>query len=249
MRFKGKTILITGGATGIGRATALAFAREGGSVMIGDVNDRAEETVALIAAEGGTAHYQRCDVALNDDVERLTEACIARFGRLDVGFNNAGIFPEVKPLDEVDPAAFARIYAVNVMGVFHAMRAQIRHFRKSGGGVIVNTGSIGSVIADPGMPAYVSSKHAVLGLTRAAALENARNNIRVNAVGPGMIDTPMTSQWLGNPEIAEQITSHHVMGRAGRPEEIAALVLFLASDAASYVNGQIYIADGGMTAH
>ncbi len=249
MRFKEKVVLITGGSTGIGRATALAFAREGASVMIGDVDNSAAEVVQTIVAAGGVAYFQRCNVSDGAQVDDLVQQCVGRFGGLHAAFNNAGILPTTKLFHEADGDEFDRVIAVDVKGVFNAMKAEIRHMLNNGGGAIVNTASVAGVIADPGMAAYVAAKHAVVGLTKAAAIEYARNDIRVNAIAPGLVDTPMTSRWLADPAFREMFFAASPIGRAAKPEEIAGTVLHLCSDAASFTNGQIAIIDGGQTSH
>lgn len=249
MRFTDKSVLITGGATGIGRATALAFAREGAAVTIGDIDARAAETVALIVEAGGHARFVQTDVACADQVRALVEACVAQFGGLHVAFNNAGILPPTVRLHEVPQQVFERILAVDVGGVFYAIQAEIAHMLGHGGGAIVNMASVAGVIADPGMSAYVAAKHAVVGLTRAAAIEYARDGIRVNAVAPGLVHTPLTQRWLDDPAFCETFFAASPIGRAAAPEEIAGTVLHLASAEASFTNGQIAIVDGGQTAH
>jgi NAD(P)-dependent dehydrogenase (short-subunit alcohol dehydrogenase family) len=225
MRFEGKTVLITGGATGIGRATAQAFAREGAAVMIGDVDDRAAETVSLIEAEGGKAAFKKADVTDALAMTELVRDCVARFGGMHMAFNNAGVLPPPLPFHEV------------------------RHFLSVGGGAIVNTASVAGIVADPGMSAYVAAKHAVVGLTKAVAIEYAQQGIRVNAIGPGFVATPMTQAWLDSEEFKAAFFAQNISGRAAQPEEIAGTVLHLCSDAASFINGALFIIDGGQTAH
>jgi NAD(P)-dependent dehydrogenase (short-subunit alcohol dehydrogenase family) len=249
MRFQNKVVLITGGATGIGRAAALAFAREGAALMIGDIDDRADETVSLVNAAGGRALFEKTDVSNAAQVDALVAACVSKLGGLHAAFNNAGILPSTEMLHEVRDADFDAIMAVDVKGVFNAMRAEIRHMLANGGGSIVNTASIAGVIADPGMSAYVAAKHAVVGLTKAAAIEYARQNIRVNAICPGLVATPMTARWLADPAFCEAFFAASPIGRAAEPEEIVGSVLHLASSEASFTNGQIAIIDGGQTAH
>jgi len=249
LRFTDKTVLITGGATGIGRATALAFAAEGARVMIGDVDERAAETVRLIEAAGGSAAYRRCDVAVPDDATALVAACAARFGGLHAAFNNAGVLPPPVPFHEASAADLNHVIDVDLKGVFFCMQAQVRHFLAHGGGAIVNTASVAGVVADPNMASYVAAKHGVVGLTKAVAIEYAQRGIRVNAVGPGFIATPMTQAWLESEDFKAAFFAQNVSGRAGAPEEVAGTVLHLCSDAASFINGALLIIDGGQTAH
>jgi NAD(P)-dependent dehydrogenase (short-subunit alcohol dehydrogenase family) len=248
MRFAGKAVLITGGATGIGRAAAFAFAREGASVMIGDIDDRASETVALIEAAGGQAAWRATDVTDGAQIEALVSECVERFEGMHVAFNNAGVLPEPAPLHKMPVATFERTMAVNTTGVFLAMQSEIRHMLANGGGAIVNTASVGAVIANPNMSPYVASKHAVAGLTRAAAIEYARAGIRVNAICPGLVETAMTAEWFKDAAFMNAFYAASPIGRAARPEEMVGMVLHLCSDEASFTNGAIIAMDGGQTA-
>jgi NAD(P)-dependent dehydrogenase (short-subunit alcohol dehydrogenase family) len=248
-RFSGKVVLVTGGATGIGRATALAFAREGAAVMIGDVDARAGATVGLIEAAGGKAAFQHTDVASRPAVDALVAACVTRFGGLHVAFNNAGVLPPPRPVHEVAEADFDRTVAVDMKGVFNCMQAEITHFLGHGGGAIVNTASVAGVVADPNMGPYVAAKHGVVGLTKAAAIEYARQKIRINAIAPGFVATPMTQAWLDDEDFKRAFFAQSAIGRAADPAEIAGAVLHLSSDEASFTNGTVMIVDGGQTAH
>jgi NAD(P)-dependent dehydrogenase (short-subunit alcohol dehydrogenase family) len=249
MQFDGKTVLITGGATGIGRATALAFAREGASVMIGDVDERAAETVSLIEAAGGKAAFKHADVSDADAMTALVRDCVARFGGMHMAFNNAGVLPPPLPFHEVPASDLDFILNVDLKGVYFAMQAEIRHFLECGGGAIVNTASVAGIVADPNMSAYVAAKHGVVGLTKAVAIEYAQQGIRVNAIGPGFVATPMTQAWLDSDEFKAAFFAQNISGRAAQPEEIAGTVLHLCSDAASFINGSLFVIDGGQTAH
>jgi NAD(P)-dependent dehydrogenase (short-subunit alcohol dehydrogenase family) len=249
MQFDGKTVLITGGSTGIGRATALAFAREGASVMIGDVDDRAVETVSLIEAAGGKAAFKHADVSDADAMTALVRDCVARFGGMHMAFNNAGVLPPPLPFHEVPASDLDLILNVDLKGVYFAMQAEIRHFLENGGGAIVNTASVAGIVADPQMSAYVAAKHGVVGLTKAVAIEYAQQGIRVNAIGPGFVATPMTQAWLESEEFKAAFFAQNISGRAAQPEEIAGTVLHLCSDAASFINGSLFVIDGGQTAH
>ena len=249
MTFAAKAVLVTGGATGIGRAACVAFAAQGAKVMIGDIDARAEETVAIIRQAGGEADFTRTDVTDPAAVEALVAACAARYGRMDAAFNNAGILPPQRPLHEVPPEEMAMAVDVDFKGVFYALQSEIRHFLKVGGGAIVNTASVGGLIADPNMSAYVAMKHAVIGLTKAAAIEYAQQGIRVNAIAPGFVVTPMTQHWADSTEFRAAFFAGNISGRAAQPEEIAGTVLHLCSDAASFINGATIVIDGGQTAH
>lgn len=249
MQFDGKAVLITGAATGIGRATALAFAREGAAVMIGDVDNRAAETVRLIKVEGGRAAFKHADVSDADAMTALVRDCVAQFGGMHLAFNNAGVLPPPLPFHEVPASDLDLILNVDLKGVYFAMQAEIRHFLTHGGGAIVNTASVAGIVADPHMSAYVAAKHGVVGLTKAVAIEYAQSNIRVNAIGPGFVATPMTQAWLDSEEFKSAFFAQNISGRAAQPEEIAGTVLHLCSDAASFINGALFIIDGGQTAH
>jgi NAD(P)-dependent dehydrogenase (short-subunit alcohol dehydrogenase family) len=249
-RFEGKVALVTGGATGIGRATATAFAEAGARVMIGDIDLRAEQTVAIIRQAGGEADFLPTDVADGAAVRRLVAECVERFGGLHCAFNNAGILPPQRPIHEVPDEDLDDAINVDFKGVWYAVQAEIRHFLSvGGGGAIVNTASVGGLIADPNMAAYCAMKHAVIGLTKGAAVEYARHGIRINAIAPGFVVTPMTQHWADSRDFTDAFFQHNISGRAAAPEEIAGTVLHLCSDAASFVNGATFVIDGGQTAH
>lgn len=247
--FSGQTVLITGAATGIGRATALAFAGAGARLVIGDVDPRADGTVGEIMAAGGLAVFQKTDVGDSVQVKALVDRAVTEFGSLDVAFNNAGLLPPTAPLAEQTEEDWDRILRVDVTGVFLCMKHQLAHMAKVGRGAIVNTASVAGLIADPGMAPYVAAKHAVVGLTKAAAIDYATQGIRVNAIAPGLVRTPMTERWLNDPELRDRVLSDSPIGRAAEPEDIAGLVLFLASEHASIITGAIYPIDGARTAH
>src|SRR6059058_6060472 len=248
--FTGKVAFVTGAASGIGRAAALAFAHEGASVVAADVSEQGnQETARLIEEQGGRAVAIRCDVTRAADVNAALDKTVEAFGRLDFAFNNAGIEPrEPAPTAEDEEEEWNRIIDTNLRSVFLCMKHEIPLSPKQGGGAIVNTSSGAGIIGIKGSPAYTAAKHGVIGLTRAAALDYAAQNIRINAVCPGYIATPMMDRFTGGtPEGRAKVISEEPIGRMGRPEEIANAVLWLCSDAASFVVGHALVVDGGQT--
>lgn len=243
--FNGKVVLITGAATGIGRAVAVGFASRGAKVAIGDINeDAARETLDLVKRGGGDVLFVRTNVADEADVQKLVAATVQRFGRLDCAFNNAGILHAPQPIAQLDTSVFDRVIAVDLRGVFLCMKYELREMVRAGHGAIVNTASVNGFIPEAGEGAYVAAKHGVIGLTKTAAFENAHLGIRVNALAPGWVRTPMT-QGLEDEYVNEKLKEAAPMHRSAEPEEMVGTVLFLCSDAASYVTGQAFVVDGG----
>lgn len=248
--FKGQVALITGGASGIGRATALAFAEAGAQVVVSDVDVAGgQETVELIQAAGGEATFVAADVTQAADVEALVIKTIETYGRLDSAFNNAGIAGQVGATVDCTEENWDRVIDINLKGVWLCMKYEIPHMLERGGGAIVNTASAAGTVALPGLPAYTASKHGVIGLTRNAAVEYAKEGIRVNAVSPGSILTPFATGLMGDdPAVIEEEGALHPVGRMGTPEEVARVVLWLCSDDASFVTAHPMAVDGGLVA-
>jgi NAD(P)-dependent dehydrogenase (short-subunit alcohol dehydrogenase family) len=249
---EGKSALVTGGGSGIGRATALAFAREGAWVAVADqAQDAARRTAAEIEARDGKAIAIACDVTDDDAVKAMVAATVDAFGGLDCAFNNAGIAPfnvnaQGQKIADIAPEAWGRIIEVNLTGVWLCLRHEVAQMRQQGGGVIVNTASILGLVGSPTSSAYVAAKHGVVGLTKTAAADHAEENIRVNAVCPGYIETPMTEETMRRR--GGRIMARVPMGRMGKPEEIAEAVVWLCSERASFVTGVAWAVDGGFTA-
>ena len=249
-RVAGKVALVTGGGSGIGRAAALVFAREGAKVVVADVTEAGgQETVEQVAAAGGTATFVHADVSNAVEVEAMVGRAVEAYGRLDCAFNNAGIEGSGKLTTACTQKDFDRTIAVNVTGVWLCMKYEVRQMLGQGGGAIVNTASAAGLVGVPSMPDYVASKHAVVGLTKTAALEYAKSGIRVNAVCPGVVQTSMVERVLQRaPGFDEVALASEPIGRFGQPAEIGEAVVWLCSDAASFVTGIPLSVDGGLVA-
>ena len=247
-RVEGKVALVTGGGSGIGRAAALVFAREGAKVVVADVTEAGGlETVEQVTAAGGAATFVRADVSNPAEVEAMVSRAVEAYGRLDCAFNNAGIEGSGKATTACAEEDFNRTIAVNVTGVWLCMKSEIRRMLEQGSGAIVNTASAAGLVGVPSMPDYVASKHAVVGLTKTAALEYAKSGIRVNAVCPGVVQTSMVERVLQRaPGFDEVALASEPIGRFGQPAEIGEAVVWLCSDAASFVTGIPLSVDGGL---
>ncbi len=247
---EGKVALVTGASGGIGRATSLEFARQGAKVVVSDLLVEAgHETVQLIRAAGGEATFVKTDVTQAPEVRALVGQTLENYGRLDCAFNNAGIEGGMAKTGEYDADRWAQVISINLKGVWLCMKYEIQHMLSHGGGAIVNTASVAGLVGFRYGPAYVASKHGVNGLTKTAALEYAKAGIRVNAVCPGVIRTPMFERGLHkNPRLEERFAASHPIGRIGQPEEIARAVVWLCSAAASFVTGTQMPVDGGFVA-
>lgn len=249
MDFEGKVALVTGASSGIGRSVAELYARQGAAVVLADINAGGGEAAAgEITRRGGQAIFVKTDVSNPEDCQRLVQAALERFGRLDYACNNAGIGGEVNQTADYSIEGWEKVIGINLSAVFYCMKYEIPAMLKSGGGAIVNMASILGAVAFAGSPAYVAAKHGVVGLTQGTALEYAQQGIRVNSVGPAFISTPMIQSLENDPDARNMLVSLHPIGRLGTPGEVAELVIWLSSDKASFITGSYYPVDGGYLA-
>jgi NAD(P)-dependent dehydrogenase (short-subunit alcohol dehydrogenase family) len=248
--FKGKVAFVTGAANGIGRATAIAFATEGADVVLADISEKdIQETARLIEEAGGKALAIRCDVQKSEDIKNALDQAVQKFGGIDVAFNNAGIEQPTKELTAITEEEWDKLMNIDLRGIFLCMKYQIPLMLASGGGAIVNTSSGAGVKGFKGQAAYAAAKHGIIGLSRSAALDYADQNIRINAICPGIIETPMMDRFSGGtPEGRQKVIAQEPIGRMGKPEEIASAVLWLCSEGASFAIGHALVVDGGQTA-
>ena len=247
--FSGRVALVTGAASGIGRAAALAFAQAGAKLVLADIDAEAGAALAArIEGAGGQALFVRTDVSRGEQVDAMMQQALARFGRVDCAFNNAGIEEEHQKLAESDEALYDRMMAINVKGVWLCMRRQIAQMLVQGGGAIVNTASVAGLVGAPRHAIYAASKHAVVGLTKSAATEYGKKGIRINSVCPGVIRTPMLERALErDPSWEAGLVALHPIGRLGEAQDVVSAVLWLCSDGAAFVCGHQLVVDGGMT--
>lgn len=245
-----KVAIVTGAATGIGKAAALLFARHGARVMVSDIDiERGQETTRTIRDEGGESSFFKADVSASTEVEALVEHTVQNFGKLDCAFNNAGIEGQPAPTHESSEANWERVIAVNLKSTWLCMKFELLPMLQQGSGSIVNMSSVAGLVGFPGLPAYVASKHGVVGLTRTAALEYAQQGIRINAVCPGVIRTEMIDRLTGKKsESEEEFIAYEPLGRMGTADEVAEAALWLCTDAASFVTGHALTVDGGFVA-
>lgn len=247
--FTGKTVIVTGARSGIGRATAIAFGEHGANVVCAGRRP-CDDTVAAIKAAGGEATFVKCDVASEDDVRNLVAKTVETYGGLDAAVNNAGSLPPTCDLVDQTTEDFEHTMRVDVEGVFFCLKYEIREMLKNAdGGTIVNLASVAGLVADPGMAPYVAAKHAVVGLTRAAGIEYAEKNIRVNGIAPGFVASEMTQGWMDDPEMKATVANYNWQHRIAEPEEIANVALFLASPMSSFMGGTIVSVDAGQASH
>lgn len=250
-RFEGKVVMISGGSSGIGAETAIAFAEEGAKVVITDVNEEKGRKLAEeINESGGTAVFMKHNVADAKQTKEIINKIVEKFGKLDVAFNNAGIAGPSLPISEYPEEEWERVISINLLGVYYGMKYQIQQMLKQGGGTIVNNSSILGKVGFNNASAYVAAKHAVVGLTKAAALEYASKNIRINAVNPAFIKTPLIENagMKEGTEMYDMLVGLHPIGRLGNPREVANAVLFLSGEDASFIHGESLMVDGGYTA-
>lgn len=242
-----KVALVTGAGSGIGKAIAFLYATEGAKVIVNDISEKNGQLVVdQIKSKGGEAFFIEADASKEEDVQKLIQETVRKYGKLDIACNNAGIGGEQNLTGEYSINGWNKVIDINLNGVFFGCKYQLEQMEKNGGGVIVNMASIHGTVAAPMSPAYTATKHAVVGLTKNIGAEYAQKNIRCNAVGPGYIETPLLSAL--EPEMLEVLKSKHPMNRLGRPEEVAELVLFLSSEKSSFMTGGYYLIDGGYTA-
>jgi NAD(P)-dependent dehydrogenase (short-subunit alcohol dehydrogenase family) len=247
--FNGNVAIVTGGASGIGRAAALLYAKNGAKVIVSDVDEAGgNETVRMARQDGGEAAFARADVSNPADCQRLVSAAVEQYGRLDIAFNNAGIGGESNLVADYSVEGWEKVISVNLSGVFYCMKYEIPAMLKTGGGAIVNMSSILGQVGFASAPAYVAAKHGVVGLTQTAALEYSPQGLRVNAVGPGFISTPMIAAAEQDQPTRDLLVSLHPIGRLGQPDEVAELVIWLSSDKASFITGSYFPIEGGYLA-
>lgn len=245
----GKVAVVTGAGSGIGRAVALALAREGARIVVSDVApEGGEETVGLVGSAGSEATFVRADVTRPEDCEAVAARAVEAYGALHLAVNNAGIAGEINPTAEYSVEGWRKVVDINLSGVFYSMKHQLPRMLEAGGGAIVNIASILGQAGTANSPAYVAAKHGVVGLTKSTALEYAERGVRVNAVGPGYINTPLLSVLEGNEDVMRSLIALHPMGRLGEADEVAELVLWLCTPHASFVTGAYYPVDGGYLA-